>query len=82
MVVATLDMLDTGSRGEVLSICGCRESACRLRRMGLREGVVVEVMSSHDPVMLRFEGCRLAVGREMLRGVTICRCGCEKEDEQ
>jgi len=81
MLVKTLDKLDRGNRGEVLAICdepaGCSR---RLRRMGLREGVVVEVMNSASPVMLRFDGCKVAICRSMLRGVTICRCGCDKED--
>lgn len=80
MLVKTLDKLDRGSKGEILSITDtCERSHC-LRRMGLREGVVVEVVSNHDPVMLRFDGCCIAVGREMLGEVTICRCGCKKED--
>jgi Fe2+ transport system protein FeoA len=81
MLVKSLDKLDRGSSGEVLSICddpqGCSR---RLRRMGLREGVIVEVMNSDSPAMLRFDGCKVAVCRSMLRGVMICRCGCEKED--
>lgn len=83
MLVKTLDQLDRGSRGEVLAICddagGCSR---RLRRMGLREGMVVEVMSDHNPVMLRFEGCNLAVCRSLLHCVTIGRCCCDNEDSK
>ncbi|MGI9015187.1 MAG: FeoA family protein [Phycisphaerales bacterium] len=78
--VKTLDLLPRGSRGEVLAVDnGCSRANC-LRRMGLREGSIVEVMSSHDPVLLRCDGCMLAVNREVLSSVTICRCGCEKEE--
>ncbi len=81
MLVKTLDTLDRGSRGEILAIADdSAGSSRRLRRMGIREGVVIEVMSDHTPVMLRFDSCTVAVCRSMLRGVTICRCGCEKED--
>jgi len=80
MIVKTLDQLDRGSRGEVLALSDRCDRSSRLRRLGIREGVVVEVMSDHDPVMIRVEGSCVAVGREMLREVTICRCGCEKED--
>ncbi|MCL4211115.1 MAG: ferrous iron transport protein A [Phycisphaeraceae bacterium] len=80
MQVSTLDTLSRGARGEILAVGDRSGSAGRLRCMGLREGVVVEVMADCDPTMLRVEGCCLAVGRELLRDVTICRCGCEKED--
>ena len=80
MRVKTLDLLGRGSRGEILAVAdGCDKANC-LRRMGLREGAIVEVMSSHDPVLLRCDGCTLAIGRSLLQSVTICRCGCEKED--
>ncbi len=71
MVVATLDTFGKGAFGQVLNIVGDGECCCRLRRMGLREGVKVEVISNgdHDPVMIRFDGCCLAIRRCMLRGV-------------
>ncbi len=76
MVVATLDTFAKGVCGRVLSIAEDGESCCRLRRMGLREGVNVEIMSDqgHDPVMIRFEGCCLAVRRSMLRSVVVQQC--------
>lgn len=80
MRVATLDTLHSGSRGEIVAINDNGGDSSRLRRVGLREGIVVEVMSSHDPVMLRFDGCCVAVGRDMLSDITICRCGCRNED--
>jgi Fe2+ transport system protein FeoA len=70
-MVSTLDRLVRGARGRILSIAEDGECCCRLRRMGLREGVEVEVVSdeTRDPVMIRFEGCCLALRRCMLRGV-------------
>lgn len=80
MRVSTLDILQRGSRGEILAVSDTAGRGARLRRVGIREGAIIEVMSDHDPVLLRLEGCSVAVGRELLAAVTICRCGCEKED--
>jgi Fe2+ transport system protein FeoA len=72
-MVRTLDNLTRGIRGQVLGIEDEPDCANCLRRMGLREGVEVEVLAGHDPVMLRVDGCCMAFRRGMLRGVTVCR---------
>ncbi len=44
-----------------------------LRRLGFREGAMVEMLSGHDPVLVRCENSCLAIGRCMLTGVSIIR---------
>lgn len=46
----------------------------RLRELGIREGEEFEWVSGEDPVLLRCGGSRLAVCREMLGAVLVCRC--------
>ncbi|MBI1368601.1 MAG: hypothetical protein GC162_08085 [Planctomycetes bacterium] len=73
-----LDSLQTakrGTRGQILCMASEPQCARDLRRMGLREGTIVEVMTNHDPVMIRFDGCCLALSRSALAGVKICHCG-------
>ena len=80
MRVATLDTLKSGSMGEILAISDRCGRSASLRRVGLREGAIVEVLGHCDPAILRIDGSCLAVQRDMLCEVTVCRCGCEKED--
>lgn len=57
----------------------------RLRELGIREGEEVEWVSGHDPVLLRCGASRLAVCREMLHAVFVCRCrnaGCGLDGAQ
>ena len=72
-MVETLDNLRQGHRGTVVSLSDDQGCGCCLRRYGLREGITVEVVSNSDPVMIRFDGCCLALRRCMLKGVR-CRC--------
>ncbi len=72
-MVSTLDAMQRGSRGTVVSLCDDSDCGCCLRRYGLREGVTVEVVSNSDPVMIRFDGCCLALRRCLLKGV-VCDC--------
>jgi hypothetical protein len=48
--------------------------------MGLREGVTVEVVNDYDPVIIRFEGCCLALQRHLLAGIMASPCGDEPLD--
>lgn len=74
-MVATLDQFKRGMKGRILHIADmppCDEPECRccLRRLGLREGLTVEVVNDYDPVMIRFDGCCLALRRHLLRTIT------------
>ena len=77
-MVHTLDTLRRGTQARIISIDADPDSVRSLRRMGLREGLTVEVMSHHDPMMIRFDGCCLALRRGMLEAVTAYDCGHER----
>jgi len=73
-MVTTLDAIEHGRRCEILSIAGEPDCERCLRRVGLREGATVEVLSGQDPIMVRCEGCCVALRRCMLRGVAVWSC--------
>ncbi len=82
-MVATLDSFTRGQKCRILSMperpaCGEHGRHCCLRRMGLREGVTVEVVNDYDPVIIRFEGCCLALQRHLLAGIMASPCGGEQ----
>lgn len=68
------DMGVPGSCGIVGAIDEASPFGRRLREMGIREGEEFEWVSGEDPVLLRCGGSRLAVCREMLGAVWVCRC--------
>jgi Fe2+ transport system protein FeoA len=77
MPVNTLDTFGEGATGQILSISDPEDgTCCCLRRMGLREGLTVEVINGNDPVLIRFEGCCLALRRCLLRNIVCEQRGC------
>tara|TARA_B110000305_G_C19044651_1_gene449821 strand:+ start:190 stop:504 length:315 start_codon:yes stop_codon:yes gene_type:complete len=48
--------------------CNC---GADLRKMGLREGLEIEVLSEKNPMMLRFDNTKLAICKEMVRDVFV-----------
>ncbi len=75
-MLGSLDTLRTGSRAQVLCFNGDVSCTQSLRRVGFREGIEVEILSNHDPVMVRIEGCCIALRRDLLRGVMTVACPC------
>lgn len=75
-MVGSLDTLRTGTRAQVICFNGEQSCTQSLRRIGFREGVEVEILSSHDPVMVRVDGCCVALSRDLLRGVMTVTCPC------
>lgn len=56
----------------VVSLDDTSEWAVHLRRVGFHEGVEVEVLSGHDPVMVRCQNGCIALRRCMLGCVRVC----------
>ena len=56
----------------VVSLDDDSEWAAHLRRVGFHEGVEVEVLSGHDPVMVRCQNGCIALRRCMLGCVRVC----------
>ncbi len=69
-----VDMGAPGFCGIVGAIDEASPFGRRLREMGIREGESFEWVSGEDPVLLRCGSSRLAVCREMLGAVLVCRC--------
>lgn len=79
-MVGSLDTLASGARAQVVCFHGDHSCTQSLRRIGFREGVEVEVLSSHDPVMVRIDGCCIALRRDLLRGVMTVACPFGRSD--
>ena len=56
----------------VVSLDDSSEWAEHLRRVGFHEGMEVEVLSGHDPVMVRCQNGCIALRRCMLGCVRVC----------
>jgi Fe2+ transport system protein FeoA len=60
-----------GSRATIVSIgCGADE-ACRLRAMGLCEGMAVSVVDARHCMVVDVRGTRLALGSVLTAGITV-----------
>ncbi len=57
--VMPLGCLAAGARGEIAGVIGRPEYVHRLREMGLRDGVRIEIVQSGSPCILRVDGHRL-----------------------
>lgn len=65
--------------GDCVRICGFAEAchhAARLREMGLREGVRLQVLRDGDPLIVRVDDTRLAVGRDAAEQIS-CEAWCD-----
>ena len=70
MQVVPLDSLATGTAARIVALDDTHEDARALRRLGFREGIVIELLSGRDPVLIRCGGACVAIGRRMLAGVS------------
>ena len=72
MIMSTyLDSAPVGSQGIVLALDDKHSHTKELRRLGLHEGVLVEVLSGVDPVILKCQHGKFAVRRESLAAVQV-----------
>lgn len=51
--------------------CGDQD-ACRLRALGLCEGAQVNVVDARNALLLEVRGTRIALGRALGAGITVC----------
>ncbi len=68
---AYLNTVPAGTQGVVFAIDDHHAHTKALRRLGLHEGALVEVVSGIDPVILRCHQSKFAVRRESLAAVQI-----------
>ncbi len=64
-------LLRAGQRGRVGEVLGAGGVVDRLREMGLRAGVVVEMVRSGSPCILRLDGQKICIRSEEMTGVLI-----------
>lgn len=67
----------SGSRVEVVEVCGCEHEASKLRDLGLREGAVVTIVRHGDPLLVRVDNARFGIGEAAAMNVL-----CEYVDER
>ena len=60
-----------GSRATVVDIECSADEACRLRALGLCEGISVNVIDSRHAMLLEVRGTRLALGSAITAGITV-----------
>ena len=63
IICTSLCCAKSGESVCVTSLCGCEESAAKLRDLGVREGVQVTVVSGGDPLLVKVDGARFGIGR-------------------
>lgn len=69
--VLPLGCLATGARGEIAGVIGKTDHVHRLREMGLRDGVRIEIIQSGSPCILRVNGQRLCFRKCDAMGVLV-----------
>lgn len=67
----TLKTCRVGTRATVVDIECSGDEACRLRALGLCEGIAVSVLDSRDAMLLDVRGTRLALGAALTAGITV-----------
>jgi Fe2+ transport system protein FeoA len=60
-----------GARATVLALCCGDQEACRLRALGLSEGVSVDVVDARHAMLVDVRGTRIALGRALTAGITV-----------
>jgi len=63
MIPAPLTSFCDGCALKIYSVCGGAQE--RLRDMGIREGACVEMIKNSEDLIVRIEGCRIGLRRDM-----------------
>jgi Fe2+ transport system protein FeoA len=66
-----LSLLTSGQSGRVSQLVGRADHVHRLREMGLRDGVLVEMLQAGRPCIIRLDGQRLCVRDDELLSVLV-----------
>jgi Fe2+ transport system protein FeoA len=69
-----LDRVPPGQRVQIARLIGCPEHVRRLEEMGLRSGVVVQIVRRGRPCIVRAGGNRLCFRCSDLLGVLVHSC--------
>ncbi len=68
-----LHLLPAGCVARVAELLGDREQIHRLEELGLRRGVLIEMVSSGSPCIVCLDGSRLCFRPSELLGVLVAR---------
>jgi Fe2+ transport system protein FeoA len=66
-----LARLEAGRSGVVAQVAGSAEEVRRLNEIGLRQGVVVDVLRSGSPLLVRLGGVKLGLRTDEVAHVLI-----------
>lgn len=66
-----LGLLAAGQTAVVESVLGASDDIHRLREIGLRDGVTVQMLQPGNPCLLRLDGHKLGVRSEALATVLV-----------
>ena len=68
-----LQFLPTGSVARIVELFGDSQDVHRLEELGLKRGVLIEMISAGSPCIVRVDGCRLCFRSSELLGVLVSR---------
>jgi len=68
-----LQLLPAGGVARICEMVGDADQIHRLEELGLRRGVVIEMVSSGSPCIIRVDDCRLCFRPSDLLGVLVTR---------
>lgn len=66
-----LSACSAGARATILELCCGHAEACRLRALGVSEGVELDVVDARHAMLLEVRGTRIALGRQLTAGITV-----------
>ena len=66
-----LHMLPNGSTARIAELFGDAQEVHRLEELGLKRGMLVEVVAAGSPCILRIDGCRICFRCNDLMGVLV-----------
>jgi Fe2+ transport system protein FeoA len=68
-----LHLLPAGAAGRIAQLLGEREQVHRLEELGLRSGVMIQMISAGSPCIVHVAGARLCFRSSELLGVLVTR---------
>jgi Fe2+ transport system protein FeoA len=68
-----LHLLPAGALGRIAQLVGDRDQVHRLEELGLRRGVVIQMVNGGSPCIVHLEGARMCFRSSELLGVLVTR---------
>ncbi len=74
MTPQSLNLAKPGSILRVVEIAAKHDDAIRLKRMGICEGRMVQLVQAGDPLIVGVVGCRIGVSRRLAAQIHVEPC--------